>query len=108
MAKIILYFKDEIKIYFGFKGKIMEYFFVYILKENEEILRIGKGYCYSKTASDVTNYINNRPAYKDIPGDDIEFYWCASESAALSKEEKFLDDYFEKLGEFPPYNGFVA
>lgn len=82
----------------------MEHFFVYILKENEEILRIGKGHCFSKTANGINQYINNRPAYKTITANEIEYYWCASESAALGKEETFLDDYFEKFGVLPPYN----
>jgi len=82
----------------------MEHFFTYILKDNDEILRIGKGHSYSKTAHGVTNYIKKRPAYKQIPANEVEFYWCASESAALNKENAFLNEYLEMFGELPPYN----
>lgn len=82
----------------------MEKFFTYILKNNAEILRIGKGYTYLKNEQGVQQYIYNRRAYREIPADTIEFFWAASESAAYLKESKFIEDYIEQFGQYPPYN----
>lgn len=82
----------------------MEHFFTYILKNNEEILRIGKGYTFSKTEQGIKSYISKRKGYNQIPADTIEFYWTASESAAYRKETQFIENYIDEFGQYPPYN----
>lgn len=82
----------------------MEKFFTYILKGNDEILRIGKGHTYLKNGEGVQQYIYKRRSYREIPADTIQFFWAASESAAYRKEAKFIEEYIEQFGQYPPYN----
>ena len=80
----------------------MEQWFTYEMCDGDTVVRIGKGHCLSRSSQAVISYLRRRYGAEGWTHADIA--WHFSESAALKRERRALDEYVNIYGELPLWN----
>ena len=80
----------------------MEQWFTYEMRDGDTVVRIGKGHCLSRSSHAVIRYLRSR--YGAEGWTHAAITWHFSESAALKREKRALDEYVNIYGELPLWN----
>ncbi|MBA3240602.1 MAG: hypothetical protein H0T60_05175 [Acidobacteria bacterium] len=80
----------------------MEQWFTYEMRDDDIIVRIGKGHSFSKSSDAVIGYLRSRYGSEGWTHADIT--WHFSESAALKREKRAIDEHLSIYGELPLWN----